>query len=293
MLVECPRCHFKQPQDQYCANCGVDMLAFKQAAVPLYKKLFKSGLFQFILVALLGVAITYVVIKSDQPQQWIQKINRFASVNISQNTPTSEDQQDQESFEEPPPLTSASETTPTSPTEMAAENTAFVAETDTHMADIKLIEIENEQLNALLQQAHSANSVIQDAEIKAFALPISNIHAVQTLNSSTVKLKLNSPMQTKYGTDSRGFILSFTLSQATESYKTIKIQFNKIHPNDNLEVPLELNLQANEKLIISGNSLLSYFEFDTDLMNMSPFQIFKSTDFKNQKTTFAIIIELQ
>lgn len=29
MLVRCPKCNFQQPEDQYCANCGVDMNQFK------------------------------------------------------------------------------------------------------------------------------------------------------------------------------------------------------------------------------------------------------------------------
>ena len=29
MMVNCPKCGFSQPQDQYCASCGVDMVAFR------------------------------------------------------------------------------------------------------------------------------------------------------------------------------------------------------------------------------------------------------------------------
>jgi hypothetical protein len=31
-MVNCPKCGFSQPQDQYCASCGVDMVAFRARA---------------------------------------------------------------------------------------------------------------------------------------------------------------------------------------------------------------------------------------------------------------------
>jgi hypothetical protein len=58
MMVNCPRCGFSQPQDQYCASCGVDMLAFKPAGKPFYQRVVSNTFFQiFILVA--GVAVVF------------------------------------------------------------------------------------------------------------------------------------------------------------------------------------------------------------------------------------------
>jgi hypothetical protein len=54
MMVNCPRCGFSQPQDQYCAQCGIDMVAFKPAQKPFYEKLISNTYFQ--------VAILFVVV---------------------------------------------------------------------------------------------------------------------------------------------------------------------------------------------------------------------------------------
>ena len=67
MLVRCPKCNFSQPQDQYCAQCGIDMLSFKPIDLPIHKKLLKSGLFQFMFVLVLGTIIAYLVVNTNHP----------------------------------------------------------------------------------------------------------------------------------------------------------------------------------------------------------------------------------
>lgn len=39
MLVNCPKCGFSQPQDRYCASCGIDMENFKPVGDPFWKKI--------------------------------------------------------------------------------------------------------------------------------------------------------------------------------------------------------------------------------------------------------------
>lgn len=55
MMVSCPKCGFTQPNDHYCANCGVNMVAFKPAEKPLAQRLISSWVFQ---VCVLGAVIT-------------------------------------------------------------------------------------------------------------------------------------------------------------------------------------------------------------------------------------------
>ena len=54
MMVSCPKCGFTQPEDRYCASCGVDMLAFKPAEKPFAQKLMSNWIFQ---VAALGLIL--------------------------------------------------------------------------------------------------------------------------------------------------------------------------------------------------------------------------------------------
>ncbi len=62
MLINCPRCGFQQPKDQYCAQCGVDMDAFKPVVPPLWKRVFGNHLVQLGLLLLIAslVGVTLV-----------------------------------------------------------------------------------------------------------------------------------------------------------------------------------------------------------------------------------------
>ncbi|WP_413290127.1 hypothetical protein [Bdellovibrio sp. HCB337] len=54
MLVKCPRCGFSQPQDKYCAQCGVDMETFKPPR--------KSALIRYLTDPLLYLGIALILI---------------------------------------------------------------------------------------------------------------------------------------------------------------------------------------------------------------------------------------
>ncbi len=45
MLVDCPKCHFSQPQDQYCAKCGIDMQAYRPKPAPVQVRLLANPVF--------------------------------------------------------------------------------------------------------------------------------------------------------------------------------------------------------------------------------------------------------
>ncbi|MES2802918.1 MAG: hypothetical protein V4654_10525 [Bdellovibrionota bacterium] len=282
------------------------MLAFKPKEIPILTKVARSGLFQFIMVVILGVSVTYFVIRTDRPQQWIQKINRFASV-IPNNQTIKKAQnteagiaEDAIEFEAPPAAASAwaarsivasgsaaaAAATPSTTTSMAtsAAQNAAVA--------LQMTETDNEYINTVMQKAFAANSIIQDSEIKIFIEPATSDSSAQKPSPDKMLLELNQVARKNYGTASRGFTINMTLVTINENAYSIRLQLNKIHPNDSLQIPLEFKLRKGDRLYITGYPLLSYFEFENDLANMPPFTILKSNDYRNQKTTFAIIIEL-
>jgi hypothetical protein len=55
MLIKCPKCGFSQPQDQYCAQCGVDIINFKAPQPSAATKLFKDPVLHLGLVVLIAV----------------------------------------------------------------------------------------------------------------------------------------------------------------------------------------------------------------------------------------------
>lgn len=58
MLIKCPRCGFSQPEDQYCASCGVNIETYVPRKSSLSKRVFSSTLLQvaFVISATLGVS---------------------------------------------------------------------------------------------------------------------------------------------------------------------------------------------------------------------------------------------
>lgn len=61
MNIECPKCGFTQPQDQYCARCGIDVTTYKAPSQPFLKQLVGSLFFQLMLVFLVGGSAVYWV----------------------------------------------------------------------------------------------------------------------------------------------------------------------------------------------------------------------------------------
>lgn len=49
MLVNCPKCNFSQPKDTYCANCGIEMDAYRPEKKPIFKVLLKNPLTHLVL----------------------------------------------------------------------------------------------------------------------------------------------------------------------------------------------------------------------------------------------------
>lgn len=65
MLIECPKCGFSQPKDQYCANCGVDMHSFKPSRPPIFKRIFTHpGI--ILLLILSTTYLSYFFIKQQE-----------------------------------------------------------------------------------------------------------------------------------------------------------------------------------------------------------------------------------
>lgn len=88
MLVTCPRCGFQQPNDQYCANCGIDMLAYKPKDKGTAAKIFQSGAFQvFVLLIAVG-ATAYMIGQSDSSQKWVQRLTYPSTKAPVKNAPT-------------------------------------------------------------------------------------------------------------------------------------------------------------------------------------------------------------
>lgn len=80
MLTNCPRCGFSQPQDQYCAQCGIDMQSFKPKELPFFKKLVSNTGFQLGVLILITLIAAQFILKRYSPQKFSQKNSRSQGV---------------------------------------------------------------------------------------------------------------------------------------------------------------------------------------------------------------------
>lgn len=279
------------------------MLAFRRVEESGLKKILNSGFFQFCLVVLLGLLVSYAVVQSDKPQQWIQKINRFSSVGATSNAKA------QALSEEAPPIQALTETDPsvvtappptapaTSETQAVATTSATVQVSATVSLEIEMIEIETEYLTALLRQAQVNNTMIVDGDVKAAALSSVSIYSSQhykKLKSTRVTLDGPTPSNNMAGLQRSenplGLAYNFILRPTPDGQRVVSIAITKVHASDPFEFPIDFAVKQDISLLIAGNAFLTYFEMEPELANISPFQIFKSPDFRNQRTTFAIVL---
>lgn len=83
MLVNCPKCGFSQPQDQYCANCGVDMLAFKPVQKPLLQRILSNTIFQ--IVTLVAIVLTvFAIVRLQERRDLAERISAIENAPSTQ-----------------------------------------------------------------------------------------------------------------------------------------------------------------------------------------------------------------
>src|SRR4051812_2493199 len=59
--MDCPRCGFNQPDDQYCANCGLDVKKFFARPKPIWLRIFQDpNFYAFMIGGILVTAACYI-----------------------------------------------------------------------------------------------------------------------------------------------------------------------------------------------------------------------------------------
>lgn len=95
MINKCPKCGFGQPQDQYCAKCGVDMTAYKPPPQPLMKKLAENFFIQLVLILFLGAG-TVFWLRQNSIQSTQARVEFLKGSNLQLESSESRNQFDQE-----------------------------------------------------------------------------------------------------------------------------------------------------------------------------------------------------
>ncbi len=78
-MMECPRCGFQQPEDQFCANCGVDVKSYARKPRNWLRVLSRQSNFYLIVMLLLFGGLGYMISQSQNPLA--QRVRNFIETN--------------------------------------------------------------------------------------------------------------------------------------------------------------------------------------------------------------------
>lgn len=310
-MIECPKCHFRQPKDQYCANCGIDMIAFKPIPESRSKTFFSSGAFQVFIIIFVAALVAYFIVQSDRPQSWVRKFSYAKKINPqdsdrSQKQLVSEElssTQTQRTIEiSAPSKDSVNALVPAqsqmqAPTEGSAQSAASEASTELKFT---FAEISRESLQTMILESQRLGLYQSFSDFSAGII-------LNHKPKSLIKLKDLKSDQKSYSLKKPYAILSGKTIDETSEFlglqtnidiKSVENQTAKGHLNitkitrsGKVDLPIEFELQKGSLFFVNWKTAMVGFENDSILFNTPPFQILQSQDFLNQKTEFIILIE--
>lgn len=330
MLIHCPKCGFQQPQDQYCARCGVDMLNYKPNSIESSRKaVSRSGLIQIIFFVILVASISFFIGKSDHEQKWVTKMRGLPSAIKTTTTssttqlesptaPNNDSNPDFENAEKSPEIEIAVESPDqlnrltgdtistasenklddSSPNSKAKTESLSLTTLNPDIS-VSFIEVSKPILTQWIQQAQSKNSFQNFPEFSAGILHIS----LQNLENQIKKLKKEgsqvqagkifsflSGKSFDDGSDFIGFQTQIEIKSLEN--QLIKGQFSLVkNTRQNKEqFVAELELQKGTTFFLIPKNSMNGFENEPSLLQIRPFQILQSTDFQNTKSEFVILI---
>lgn len=327
MLFNCPRCGLSQPDDQYCAQCGVNMHSFKQKEKPLWVRLASNTSLQIGLLILVTFFIGQSLFRNQEPINWFKQITHFQGIsksmtlkdsktssldalnadqNISENleNTNNENQNDNfdksENFEMNQAATSGA--TPASALAQANSSNSSSEAQNLSAINFKIsyAEIKTGVLERWVQDSISQGLYQNLTNYSAgILMNFKNRQDSQLQNLKTVDFKLSpgkadsnlSGVLSPDGNQMTGLVtsLEFRISENEVIYGDINVTKSSSQSTENY--PAEFALPKGAVFFIIGAIKRENFTSDKAKLNMPPFQIFKSADFMTHKTEFVIIVE--
>lgn len=329
MLMQCPRCGFSQPEDQYCAQCGVNMQSYKRKEKPLLKKIFENLGFQiFILLLIAGFAGTYMI-GGASSTQWAQKLGKFQSPSKStrqSNAPLGPNQtanlasataadsaetlQDLTNKEIAIETSSATSASPTALPKPSVDNNALAKTGETKDAGaestsmilfkLTFAEVSTEVLSKWVAESSRIGLYQSLQDYSAGILPDFRKRGdtlLQVLKTAEKKLALGQSETNLSGTvsDDRSQMIGLSVA-----YDVKTIDSNTVHGSlyvtranrqTRENFPAEFDLPKGSVFFMVDTLTRQHFRNEKSRLTMAPFQILNSLDFNAQKSKFVIILE--
>ncbi len=326
-MVSCPKCHFTQPKDQFCANCGIDMLAFRPAQPPMHVRLAKNWIFQ-VGAFVLTLIVAIVLIRAQHRAQFAEGFAALEQVTSKHKnflskkpmdkkfaqTVTNEDSQNDSSAEkvETTALPSIAESTQASTTALAKVDASPTDSPSPFPTRLKLVfaELNRGTFAAILGDSRNVASfgayfsgLLPEHDSKA------DLSGINILDSaSDLQIKLNQPIVVFKGSRDPQLEQNMGLTtQITPTFIDDQGAHLQIEVKRTLRAPPggggpiveetfqeQVVLKKDAKAYMSGllpHRILNDEEARTLNSNPTILKVLASTDFQNSNSEFVIFIE--
>ena len=325
MLINCPRCGFSQPKDQYCAQCGVDMQSFRPKEKPFFKALVENAAVQVIVLLFIAGFVGHKILNGSATQLLGQRAPHSQGFTRSQKKANSTDAAENSSSafdsesgsgptadeNESARRQKISDNTPsrklkeamTGAGATAASGTAEVfagADAGTVTFNLTYAEIANEVVNKWIYDSSNLGlyqslpeysvGILYDFKKRGDVFK-------QSLKTASLKVRFGSSASNLAGVMSDdgsqliGFNSGVELKSGENEALHGSITVTKNSRQGSEVFPSEFELPKGAAFFILGALKTENFLSERSKLQMPPFQIFKSPDFMTHKTEFVIILE--
>lgn len=322
-MVECPRCGFIQPDDRYCANCGLDSQNYIPKPVPLYLRIINNTGVQLTAALLIVASLIFGLYKNQQNHlelainkaEEAQRQNAAAplttvSAKILPAKPTDTPKPSVEAKGSAEPAEtqsldlSAKERAKTEEAESTAQTltttTATIATADseskTFPFTVSFVELSKEMLAGLAQ----VKPVKTWSQTKAWL--ITNFQGGQELSTFSQSLPAGHTWNMEIPNKERGLQISVTpLAGSTEAHLKVAVKTTFRWPTErpgeskSNELTLEgpFDIPSQNHLVITGfiRRIRNITLTEATLIQDTPLSIMTTENFQNQTSDLALTIQ--
>lgn len=320
MLIHCPRCGFSQPQDRYCAQCGVDMQTYRPQVIPIWKKIISHPTFQIAVV--IGVAVylslhfiqksiydpgnpkrpySFLRILSPEVTPTTNDVNLSASQNLQQQVSATSESSPQDdtdknvmAFDGQNQIADNNLDRPTNSTNNNP-NASTNNEINNNPIRVTFYEIDRQILTQFFNESQN-NGMLTTTNDLSIGL-ISNIDKklspsnprIQLIHQENPTIDLNKEISLSYGNVENELLIRIDSIDTTDANLKGHIEINRTWKDGPEGEQFEIS--NNTGFYISGLiPRKSGLEQDS-LLKQGPFQILSSKRFQNRDSEIVMFIE--
>ncbi len=330
MLVKCPRCGFSQPQDKYCAQCGIDTETFKPPRKSAFIRYATDPLL-YLAIALIAIGISIGTLYKQDKYNLARRVKLFkgtlqiASTDGQESKKSPEETSTQlpdssRNIASPAPIAAAAAIPPT-----AAVTTRALATTSVPTAYIYYAEVPRRSLEKLYEESQATGQFNSFGDYTAGILPDMR----KRITAPGLKIHILAKNAKAIAKNQQWFVgthdpesdedlgLSTFIELTDSENNTFRGNLEIVRNLRELDMDKTRGLAAIDPTKTGGSphksSYPAIFELgpgygffvsgilprkthlihEQELISKAPFEILKSQRFQNKETEFVIFIEFE